>query len=208
MSVEKKEPPKKPEPTSITPKKTVEQFKTETYVESAKAVREVATRVILSVGAAILIWVFGTIVFLPIAKGMTQQFLGYPVHSILSFIIVVAMAIFIFTVFVDIRRLTRGMSGLMAYQFGKAGGEVDVNNFDNYRNALDCIIYIVVVSLAYLLFANYLAEIHPVIPAVLLILMVIWAIFAIWRSVKAIAKIVGRQTSGWADELEKQAKKA
>ena len=208
MSVEKKEPTKKPEPTNTPPKKTVEQFKTETYVESAKAVREVATRVILSIGAAILIWVFGTIIFLPIAKGMTQQFLGYPVHSILSSIIVAAMAIFIFTVFVDIRRLTRGMSGLLAYQFGKAGGEVDVSNFDNYRNALDGILYIVVVSIAYLLFANYLAEIHPAIPAVLLILIVIWAIFAIWRSVKAIAKIVGQQTMGWADELEKQAKKA
>ena len=134
MSVEKKEPPKKPEPASAATKKTVEQFKTETYTESARAVREVATRVVLSVGAAILIWVFGTIIFLPIAKGMSQQFLGYPVHSIISFIIVVAMAIFIFTVFIDIRRLTRGLAGLMAYHFGKAGGEIDSDNYDNYRN--------------------------------------------------------------------------
>jgi hypothetical protein len=208
MSLERKEPPKKPETTSTPPKKTVEQLKTETYVESARAVREVATRVLLSVGAAILIWVFGTIIFLPIAKGMSQQFLGYPVHSIVSFIIVVAMAFFVFTVFIDIRRLTRGMAGLMAYHFGKASGEIDVDNFDNYRNALDGILYIFVVSLAYLLFANYLAEIHPAIPAILLILIVIWAIFALWRSVKAITKIVGRQTSEWADELEKQAKKA
>lgn len=139
---------------------------------------------------------------------MTQQFLGYPVHSIVSFIIVVAMAFFIFTVFFDIRRLTRGMAGLMAYHFGKASGEIDVDNFDNYRNALDGILYIFVVSLAYLLFANYLAEIHPAIPAILLILIVIWAIFALWRSVKAVAKIVGRHTDQWANELEKQAKKA
>ncbi len=208
MSVEKKEPPKKTEPTGTAPKKTPEQFKTETYIESAKAMREVAARVILSVGAAILIWIFGTIIFLPIAKGMTQQFLGYPVHSIISFIIVVAMAIIIFSVFIDIRRLTRAMSGVMAYQFGKAGGEVDIESYDNYRSALDGIFYVVVVSLAYLLFANYLAEIHPAIPAVLLILIVIWAIFALWRSVSAIAKIIGRYTSGWADELEKQAKKA
>jgi len=208
MSVEKKEPPKKPEPAATAPKKTVTQFKTETYTESAKAVREVATRVILSVGAAIIIWIFGTIIFLPIAKGMTQQFLGYPVHSIISFIIVVALAIIIFTVFIDIRRLTKAMAGVMAYHFGKAGGEVDIENYGNYKNALDGILYVVVVSLAYLLFANYLAEIHPAIPAILLILIVIWAIFALWRSVSAIAKIVGRYTSGWADELEKQAKKA
>ena len=202
MSVEKKE------PTIAEPKKTVEQIKTETYAESARAVREVSTRVILSIGAAILIWIFGTIVFLPIAKGMSQQFLGYPVQSIVSFIIVIAMAIIIFTVFVDIRRLTRAMAGLMAYHFGKAGGEVDTKNYDNYKNALDGILYVVVVSLAYLLFANYLAEIHPAIPAVLLILIVIWSIFALWRSVRAVARIVGRYTNEMADELEKQAKKA
>ena len=139
---------------------------------------------------------------------MTQQFLGYPVHSIISLIIVVAMAIFIFTVFIDIRRLTGALAGVMAYHVGKAGGELDTKNYDNYRTALDGVLYIVVVSLAYLLFANYLAEIHPAIPAILLVLIVIWAIFALWRSVKATARIVGRYTSGWADELEKQAKKA
>ena len=208
MSVEKKDPPKKPETATTAPTKTAEQLKTETYTESARAVREVATRVVLSVGVAILIWIFGSTIFLPIAKGMTQQFLGYPVHSIISLIIVVAMAVFIFAVFIDIRRLTGALAGVMAYHVGKAEGKVDTDNYNNYRTALDGILYIVVVSLAYLLFANYLAEIHPAIPAVLLVLIVIWAIFALWRSVRATAKIVGRYTSGWADELEKQAKKA
>lgn len=118
------------------------------------------------------------------------------------------MAIIIFSVFIDVRRLTGALAGIMAYHFGKAGGEVDTETYDSYRASLDGILYVIVVSLAYLLFANYLAEIHPAIPAVILILIVIWAIFALWRSVRAIAKILGRYTSGWADELEKQAKKA
>jgi hypothetical protein len=185
-----------------------ERFGSEMYLESAKAIRQVGARVFLSIAAAILIWIFGNLIFLPIAKGLTQQFLGYPVHSIISFIIVVALAIIILTVFVDIRRLTGGLAGVLAYQFGKAGREVDIENYNNYRTALDGILYIIVVSLAYLLFAGYLAEIHPAIPAVLLILIVIWAIFALWRSVRAIAKMIGKTTSKWADELEKQARKA
>jgi hypothetical protein len=188
--------------------KKVDEFGAEMYLESAKALRQVGARVILSVGAAILIWIFGQMIFLPIAKEMTQQFLGYPVHSIISFIIVVALAIIIFTVFIDIRRLTGGIAGVMAYHFGKASGEISIETYNNYRTALDGILYVIVVSLAYMLFAGYLAEIHAAIPAILLVLIVIWAIFALWRSCRAFARVIGRYTSKWADELEKQSKKA
>ncbi len=188
--------------------KRIEEFGAETYLESAKALRQVGARVFLSIGAAILIWVFGQMLFLPIAKGMAQEFLGYPVHSIISFIIIVALALIIFTVFVDIRRLTGGMAGVLAYHLGKASGEMSVESYKNFRTALDGILYVVVVSLAYLLFASYLAEINPAIPAIVLILIVVWSIFALWRSCKAIANVIGRYTSKWADEMEKQIKKA
>ncbi|MCK4434153.1 hypothetical protein E3J49_00730 [Candidatus Bathyarchaeota archaeon] len=186
----------------------VEKFGAEMYLESAKALRQVGARVFLSVGAAILIWIFGEMIFLPIAKDMTQEFMNYPVHSIISSIIVVALAIIIFTVFIDIRRLTGGAAGVLAYHFGKVSGEVSVDTYRNYRTALDGILYVIVVSLSYMLFANYLAEIHPAIPAIVLILIVIWAIFALWRSCRAIATVIGKYTSTWAEELEKKAKKA
>ncbi len=202
---------RKEEPAGEEPKgeeKKVEEFGAEMYLESAKALRQVGARVVLSVGAAILIWIFGEMIFLPIAKEMTQEFMGYPVHSIISLIIVVALAIIIFTVFIDVRRLTGGVAGVLAYHFGKVSGEVSVDTYRNYRTALDGILYVIVVSLAYMLFANYLAEIHPAIPAIVLILIVIWAIFALWRSCRAIATVIGKYTSKWAEELEKKVKKA
>lgn len=184
-----------------------EKFGADMYEESARAMRQVGARVVLSVGAAILIWLAGRLLFVPIAQGLTQQLLGYPVAGIVSAIIVVALAVIIFTVFIDIRRLTGGLAGIMAYHFGKASGEVQKAEYNNYRIALDGVLYVVIVSLAYLLFADYLATIHPAIPAVLLILIVIWAIFALYRSTRAVANIVGKYTSKAADELEKQAKR-
>lgn len=186
----------------------IEAFGSKAYIESAKAVREVGARVALSLIAAVLIWIFGEMIFIPISKGMKQVFLGYPVDAIVSFIFVVALAIIIFTVFVDIRRLTSGLAGILAYQFGKAGGEVSVESIEHYRTALDGVIYVVVVALAYLLFAHYLALIHPAIPAILLVFIVIWSILALWRSCRAIATEIGRYTSKWAEELEKLGKKA
>lgn len=199
------------EPKAEEPKreeKKLEIFGAEMYVESAKAMREVGARVALSVGAAILIWLFGQMVFIPIAKGMEQVFLGYPVDAIVSFILVIVLAIIVFTVFVDIRRLTSGIAGVIAYEFGKVSGEVNVESVRHYRIALDGMLYVFVVSLAYLLFAQYLGEIHPAIPAILLILIVIWSVFALWRSCRAIAAEIGRYTRKWAEELEERAKKA
>jgi hypothetical protein len=184
-----------------------EKFGAEMYEESARAMRQVGARVVLSVGAAILIWLAGRLIFVPIAEGLTQQLFGYPIAGIVSTIIVIALAVIIFTVFIDIRRLTGGLAGIMAYHFGKASGEVQKAEYNNYRTALDGVLYVVVVSLAYLLFMDYLATIHAAIPAVLLILIVIWAIFALYRSSRALANIIGRYTSKAADELEKQAKK-
>lgn len=187
----------------------IEAFGSEAYIESAKALREVGARVVLSVGAAIIIWLFGQLVFIPIAKGLVLPIAGgYPVDAIISFILVITLAIIIFTVFIDIRRLTGGLAGVLAYQFGRASGEVGVESFRHYRIALDGILYVIIVSLAYLLFAQYLGQINPAIPAIILILIVIWSVFALWRSCKAIAAEIGRYTSKWADELERQAKKA
>jgi len=186
----------------------IEEFGSEMYLESAKALRQVGARVLLSIAAAVLIYIVGRLIFVPIAEGLGYVFLDYPVHSIISAIIVVALAIIIFTVFVDIRKLTGGIAGVLAYEFGKASGEISVESFKHYRIFLDGILYVIIVSLTYLLFAEYLGKIHAAIPAILLILIVIWAVFALWRSCRAIAAEIGRYTSKWADEIEKQAKKA
>ena len=200
MSIKKDEP--KREEHGLEERK-IQAYGSKMYQESAKAVREVGTRVALSIGAAILIWLFGTLVFIPIADGMQQIFFGYPVNAIISTIIVAAMAIIVFTVFVDVRRLTGGLSGILAYQFGKISGDVDVESFKHYRTALDGVLYVVIVVLSYLLFANYLAQIHAALPAILLVLIVVWSIFALWRSARAIAAEIGIYTKKVANEIEK-----
>jgi len=201
---ERKEPTVKIESTN---NDEMKKFGNEMYEESASAVRHVGARVVLSVGAAILIWLAGRLIFVPMAQGLTQELIGYPIAQIISAIIAVALAVIIFSVFIDIRRLTSGLAGILAYHFGKASGEIQKAEVSNYRVAIEGVLYVIVVSLTYLLLVDYLATIHPAIPAVLLILIVIWAIFALYRSTRALANIIGKYTSKAADELGKQSKK-
>ena len=144
--------------------------------------------------------------FMPIAEDLTQEIFGYPVSRIVSLTIVIALAVIVFGVFLNIRRLTDAMAGVLSYHAGKAGDEKSLANYGNYKKALSGILYVIVVVLAFLLFARFLADIHVAIPAVLLILIVIWSIFALWSSTQAIAAIIGKYTSQLADELEKKVK--
>lgn len=187
--------------------KKVEEYGERMYAESAKAVREVGAKVILSVAAAIVIWLFAQLVFMPIAEDVTEELLGYPLDSIVAFIVVVALAVIIFTIFVHVRRLSSALSGILVYHFGKASGETNADSYKNYAQMMDGIMYVVVISLAYMLFRQPLADIDPIIPAVLLILIVVWAIIVLWRSFAAISREIGRYTSKIADELDIQSKK-
>ena len=184
--------------------KKIDEYGRGMYAESAKAVREVGAKVVLAIIAAIVIWLFAELVFMPLAEDVSEELLGYPMDSIVAFIVIVALAVIVFSVFVYVKRLSAALSGIMVYHFGKAGGETRADSYKNYATLLDGILYVVVISLAYLLFKNLLADIHAAIPAILLLLIVIWAIFTLWRSFSAISIEVGRYTAKFADELEKQ----
>ncbi len=185
-------------------RRNVGDFGVKMYVECAKDFREFGARVLLSVVAALVIWIVGQFVFIPIAEGLKWAWIGYPITEIIGFIIVVALAIIIFKIFMDIRRLARGLAGVLAYEFGKASGEFSRESIEHYRTAIDGILYVIIVALVYLLFANYLAMIHEAIPAVLLILIVIWSVVTLWRSSRAVAAEAGKYAARWAEELEKR----
>ncbi len=154
-----------------------------------------------------MIWLFAELVFMPIAEGITEDLLGYPLRSIVAFIVVIALAVIVFAIFIHIRRLSSALSGVMVYHFGKASGETNAESYKNYAATLDGILYVVVISLAYMLFRRPLADINPIIPAVLLVLVVIWAIITLWRSFAALSREITRYTSRVADALDKQAEK-
>ncbi|HDP97543.1 MAG TPA: hypothetical protein ENN25_07655 [Euryarchaeota archaeon] len=186
--------------------KKVEEFGAKMYSESAQAIREVGAKIIVAIIVAILVWVFAELIFTPIAEGMDDKILGWPLVEVINLIVVIALAIIIFTVFIYIRRISTAFAGILVYHFGKAGGETRAESYKNYTKAMDGILYVIVISLVYLLFKDPLAEIHGSLPAILLVFIIIWAIITLWRSLNAMSEEIGRYTSKVADELEKQTK--
>lgn len=166
--------------------------------ESINTLSDAIPRIALDVAAAVLIWLFGRLVFIPIAQGI--NFFGYPFPKILNFIILVALAVIVLRMLIDVRKAMDGVAGYAAVNIG-APYDVSIDEVEHYKIALRGLFYIIIVSLAYLLFVDYLSNIHPALSGIILLAIVIWAIYQIWRVVQAVSSEIRRYTSEWARKL-------
>ncbi len=185
---------KPPEKAKVPLKEYYEKVRT----ESREALLRTVPSIVLYVVAAVLVWLFGRLVFLPIAEGI--EWYGYPLPQILNFIILATLAVLVLRVLVDVRRAVGAAAGIAACEIG-APYDVSPEEVGHYKTAFRGIVYVIVVSLAFMLFADYLADIHPGLSAVVLIVVVVWAIYQIWSSVRAISEEIKRYSSEWAKKI-------
>jgi sterol desaturase/sphingolipid hydroxylase (fatty acid hydroxylase superfamily) len=188
-------PPSKPEKMESS-KKYYEKVNKESRATLVSSLPSITVGVI----AAILLWLFGNLIFIPIAEGI--EWFGYPLPQILTFIILVGLAVFVLRILVDVRRAVDALAGLAACEIG-APSDVTPTEVDHYKTAMRGILYVIIISLAFLLFSDYLARIHPALSGVALIAIVVWGIFEIWRAVKAVSKEIRRYSSEWAGKALK-----
>jgi hypothetical protein len=187
--------PETPKPTT-TSKAYHEKVSKESKADLMGALPSITVGVI----AAILLWLFGNLIFIPIAEGI--EWFGYPLPQILTFVILIALVAFVLKILVDVRKAVDALAGLAAVEIG-APTDVTQTEVEHYTTAMRGIFYIIIVSLAFLLFSSYLAMIHPALSGVVLLAIVVWAIFQIWRAVKAISSEIKRYSTEWAGTVLK-----
>jgi len=173
------------------------------YIESSQAIAEAGPKAILNIGVAILIWLFGNLVFIPISNGL---FLGQlAVTEVISLIILLTMVILIIGVLVQVRRLSNAAAGVVAYLVGARKGEVTQSELNHYRTAITGIVMVGIVALAFLLFSANLSIIHPALTGVVLIGVVLWSVLTLWRSGQALASEISVAAKDLAKTLEERA---
>ena len=190
-------PAEAPKPAEATSKKA---YHEKVSKESKESLMGALPSITVGVIAAILLWLFGNLIFIPIAEGI--EWFGYPLPQILTFIILIALAVFVLKILVDVRKAIDALAGLAAVEIG-APADVTPTEVEHYTTAMRGLFYIIIVSLAFLLFSDYVARIHPALSGVILVAIVVWAIFEIWRAVKAISQEIKRYSSEWAGKALK-----
>jgi hypothetical protein len=163
--------------------------------EARETIADTLPRIVLDVSAAVLIWLFGRLVFLPIAEGV--DFLGYPLPEILNFVILVSLVVIVMKVVVDVRKFIDGVASYAAVVIG-SDYDVTEDEVSHYKTALGGLFDVIVVSLAYMLFVDYFSGIHPAVSGVTLLALVVWAIFKLWGVVQSISGEIRRYTARWS----------
>jgi len=167
----------------------------ETKQESREAIADTLPKIAMDLSAAVLIWLFGRLVFLPIAEGI--DFFGYPLPEFLNFVILVSLVVIMLKVIVDVRRFIDGLAGYTAIVMG-ADYDVTEEEVTHYKTALGGLFDVIVVSLAYMLLVDYFSGIHPAVAGVTLVALVVWAIFKLWAVVQSISGEIRRYTAKWS----------
>lgn len=135
----------------------------------------------VAIAVAILIYIFGTLVFLPLAAGISL--LGqYPLDTIIGVIILIALLAVIFWALRSIIRLSDGLSQYFAAEIGMRRPEnLDENSVRRIGSFLRAIILVIVMVLVFLLLLPYFNLITPVLAGVVLLAIVLASVWLLWR---------------------------
>lgn len=183
--------------------KTPEEMGREAYINALRELRDSAPKVGINVGIAMLIWLVGNYVFIPISEGLFIQ--TFAVTQLISLVVLVTLAVLVVGVFKEVRDISDAGAALVAYQAGRVGS-VTPEELKNYRIAFSGLLYVLVVAAAFLLFAQQLNLIHPALAAIALLAIVVWAVLTLYRSGRALSRTVERYAKEWAGRLDEKIK--
>jgi hypothetical protein len=127
---------------------------------------------------ALLIWLFGTLVFLPAAN----QILPQRIPLATSLVILVAFNIFIVKAFnSELVPLLDSASDVLAYEY--RNWRKSKTSIKKLQPTVVNIVYVLFILILYLLYSPLLITIHPSLNGLVLIPIILWIMWTIFRTV-------------------------
>jgi hypothetical protein len=142
--------------------------------------REHLPSTLVKLFTAVLIWLFGALVFLPAAYRIVP--VGLPLACGLTLLI--GFSIFVFKAFGGLRLLLESTSDVLAYEYMRRR-KVKIP-IERLKTVVRCIIYVVAALILYALYSPFLAAIHPSLSGLVLVLIVLWIFWMLFKSVNAV----------------------
>jgi hypothetical protein len=122
--------------------------------------------------SALLIWLFGNLVFIPLANSLNWQ-----TRAFCTLIFFVTFTLLVFRALPSLKKLIDAFSVPLARKYGSKKGLTYENSLILFRH----ILYIISAVVLYLLYFPFLANFHPAISGIVLILVLIWIFFLALR---------------------------
>lgn len=128
-----------------------------------------------------LIWLFGVLVYLPLAHRIEP--IGFPL--ICGLTLLIGFSFFVFRGFGGLRRLLDATSDVLAYDYRRRRKKAKVS-MEGLSAGVRCAIYVIAVLIIYALYSPLLAAIHPSLSGLTLIPIILWIFWMLFRAVTAL----------------------
>jgi hypothetical protein len=152
----------------------------ETRDKLISTAREHLPSTLINFSTAVLIWLFGALVFLPAAYRISP--VGLPLAC--SLILLIGFSIFVFKAFGGFRLLLEATSDVLAYEYmRRRKTKIPI---ERLKTTVRCVIYVVVALILYALYSSFLAAIHPSLSGLVLITIVLWIFWMLFKAVNAV----------------------
>ena len=141
--------------------------------------REYLPSTLVNLSTAVLIWLFGVLVFLPAAYRIEPRELPLACGLIL----LVGFSIFIFKAFGGLRLLLESTPDVLAHEYiRRRKAKISV---ERLKAVVRCTIHVVATLVLYVLYSPFLAVIHPSLSGLVLVTMVLWIFWTLFKTVNA-----------------------
>ncbi|XRO77691.1 hypothetical protein ACO3VM_03950 [Methanocaldococcus sp. 10A] len=146
------------------------------FKEGILKLKENVPQIIISLVIAGLIWLFGVLVFIPIADMLGNPYLFglTALKPIISAIVFIALVYVFLKIVKDFGELMDGVADIIASKLAR--GRITDDKLKRYRRGLRALAYLIVAIIAYLFFLPIIAGMSPVIAGIVLIILVIWGV--------------------------------
>jgi hypothetical protein len=137
-----------------------------------KCLKTYGAKTIHNLLAAFLVWLFGNLVFIPLASTLNRQ-----TKTFCSLTFFIAFTLLVIRALPSLKRLIDTFSIFPARKYGIKKGLSYENSLILFRH----VFYIISGVILYLLYFPFLTNFHPSISGIILILMLIWIFFLTLR---------------------------
>ncbi|WP_292393651.1 hypothetical protein [Methanoculleus sp. UBA303] len=172
--------------------------------ESRHEIYDSLPKIAVGLAIAFLIWIFGVLIFLPLAKVLGNPFLFglIGLDSLISAIILVALVIVVFGIFREVLDVTDALAGYVTGAYSR--GETPDEQVERYRLAFRGIAYVLLAVIAFLFFLPFIAGIFPVLAGIILVILVLWAILVLFRTGRLFSGEIERWAAEFSQKIELQ----
>ncbi len=177
----------------------------EIYLNSANKLRSSLPKFIIFLGAAFMIWIFGTVLLIPLGQGVFVS--NVEASKVINVIVVSSMIVLIFIAFREIKNIAEAAAGFVTYYIGNGKHDTVEMRLGKLERTFRSLAYVIFASLIFLMFRPVFDLVHPAAAGIIVILIAIWAIVSIYTVVMAMSGEVEEAARTFADDMKKRVKK-